>query len=74
MAKALTTLGRSPYCRDVHALLRLVKIGGKLKEKFLDNETQSFPYILDMAATVKVARNSDEMTLNQISAQRGYAH
>ena len=38
----------------------LVKIGEKLKEEFLYNETQSLPYLLDMAATVKVARSLTE--------------
>ena len=30
-----------------------MKIGGKLKEEFLDNETRYFSYLLDMATTVK---------------------
>ena len=48
MAKALTTLGHPLYCR-VYTLPSLAKIGGKLKEEFLENETQSFSYLLDMA-------------------------
>ena len=34
----------------------LVKIGGKLKEEFPNNETQSFPYLLDLVPTIKEAR------------------
>ena len=54
MAKAITTLGHPPYCRDTYSS----KFGDdwwELKE-FLDKETQSFPYLLDMVATVKVTR------------------
>ena len=47
---------RSPPLLPLSTLLSLVKISGKLKKEFLDNETQSFPYLLDMATTVKVAR------------------
>ena len=36
------------------------EVGGKLKEEFLDNETQCFLYLLDMVATVKVARTRTE--------------
>ena len=40
--------------------ISLVKIGEKLKEEFVHNETRSFPYLLDMAVTVKVARTRTE--------------
>ena len=36
--------------------LNLVKIGWKLKVEFLNNEILSFPYFLDMTATVKDTR------------------
>ena len=51
---------RSSPLLPLSTLLCLVKISGKLKEEFLDNETQSFPYLLDMATTVKVARTLTE--------------
>ena len=57
--KALTTLGHPPYYH-LSILLSLVKIGEKLKGEFLDNETQSFLYLLDMATTVKMARTLTE--------------
>ena len=47
---------RSPPSLLLSTLLSLVKIGGKLKEEFLDNKTRSFPYPLDIATTIKVAR------------------
>ena len=36
-----------------YTLQILVKIVRKLKEEFVNNQTQSFPYLLDMAATLK---------------------
>ena len=50
---------RSSPLLPLSTLLCLVKIGGKLEE-FLDNETRSFPYHLDMVTTVKVARTLTE--------------
>ena len=37
-----------------------MKIDGKLKEEFVNNETRSVPYLLDMAVTIKVARTQME--------------
>ena len=43
-----------------YALPCLVQIGWELKEEFLHNETRSFSYLLDTAATVKDARTRTE--------------
>ena len=51
---------RSPPVLPRYTLPSLVKIGGKLKEEFLENKTRSFSYLLDMAGTVKVARTRTE--------------
>ena len=51
---------RSPPLLPLSTFLCLVKIGGQLEEEFLDNETRSFPYLLDMVTTVKVARTLTE--------------
>ena len=51
-----TTHLRSPPIFPLYTLPSLAKIGGKLKEE----EICSFPYLLDMAATVKVARTPTE--------------
>ena len=39
------------------------------KLEFLNNETQSFPYLLDMVATVKVARTRNDAKPNFGSAR-----
>ena len=51
---------RSPPVLPWYTLPSLAKIGEKLQEEFMHNQTRSFPYLLDMAVTVKVARTRTE--------------
>ena len=56
--KALTTLGHPRI-----AMIYSSTFGEdwqKLKEEFVNNEAQSFLYLLDIAATIKVARTRTE--------------
>ena len=48
-----------------------MKIGGQLKEEFPSNEMQSFPYLLDMEATVKVARTQTEHLWTNFQLDQG---
>ena len=64
---------RSPPLLPLSTLLSLVKIGGKLKEEFLDNETQSLSLSLRYGSDHKSGKDSYG-TLNQILAQPCYSH
>ena len=50
---------RSPPVLPSYTLPRLVKISGKLKEEFLDNETRSFPLSLRYGGNRQTKRKSN---------------
>ena len=52
---------RSPPILPWYTLWSLVKVGGKLKKEFANNETWSFPCLWDMTMTVKVARTQTKL-------------
>ena len=48
--------------------------GGKLKEEFVNSETQFFPYLFDMVGDHKSGKNPDRTNLSQILYWQGYSH
>ena len=56
---ALTTLGHIACIAAIYSSIFGEDLW-KWKEEFVNKETQSFRYLLDMAATIKVARTRME--------------